>query len=85
MLLLLFHLFTFDYDSDLLHAPRLIAPLSLNAATFAAVLLSSRLRTALHAFGLISFSVEIFALYPILRQKIRVCALMIFLLLLLFV
>ena len=46
--------------------------ISLNAAIFASVLLASRLPSNSHVFGLLSFAVSLFALYPILRRLIKV-------------
>ncbi len=51
---------------------RFSAPVSLNAAVFASVLLGSRLQTDLHVFGIVSFAIEIFALFPILRHHMKV-------------
>ncbi|CAI9716318.1 phosphatidylinositol N-acetylglucosaminyltransferase subunit C-like [Octopus vulgaris] len=47
------------------------SPLSLNAAIFAAVCLASRLHTPLHAFSIVTFALEIFALWPMLRIELK--------------
>jgi len=44
----------------------------MNAAVSASVVLASRLPTGMSVFALVLFSVETFALYPILRQSIQV-------------
>ena len=46
--------------------------LSINAAVSAAVVLASRLDDDLAVFALMLFSVEAFALFPILRRRIQV-------------
>ncbi|XP_074653882.1 phosphatidylinositol N-acetylglucosaminyltransferase subunit C-like [Tubulanus polymorphus] len=45
--------------------------LSFNAAIFASVCLASRFDTTWHTFSTITFAVEIFALWPELRRKIK--------------
>lgn len=83
--LLAVHMFFHDYSyvngsthkfvlSTSIHAYilRFSAPVSLNAAIFASVLLASRLPSNLHVFALISIAIEIFALFPILRHYIKV-------------
>ncbi|KAI7899785.1 phosphatidylinositol N-acetylglucosaminyltransferase subunit C [Cokeromyces recurvatus] len=45
--------------------------LSTNAAIFASVLLASRLDTNIDVFGLLSFAVEWFSLFPIFRRQLR--------------
>ena len=66
------HLATHDYK--LSRAPSLRVPgaLSLNAALCASVLLASRLPTAALAFFCIALAVQLFALLPLLRN--RLCA-----------
>ena len=55
------------------HATRFDAPVSLNAAIFAAVLLASRLQYSYkHVFAVVVVAVEMFALFPILRHYIKV-------------
>ncbi|KAK2176341.1 hypothetical protein NP493_668g01054 [Ridgeia piscesae] len=61
---LLFH----DYGAD---AALVSQSLSLNAAMFASVCLASRLTTTVHAFATITFAVEMFALWPMLRRKLK--------------
>jgi hypothetical protein len=51
---------------------RIPGSLSTNAAIFASVLLASRLDTNLDVFGLLSFAVEWFALFPIFRRHLQV-------------
>lgn len=51
---------------------RIPGSLSTNAAIFASVLLASRLGTNLDVFGLLSFAVEWFALFPIFRRHLQV-------------
>jgi hypothetical protein len=46
--------------------------LSTNAAIFASVLLASRLDTNFDVFGLLSFAVEWFSLFPIFRRHLKV-------------
>ena len=46
--------------------------LSINAAVSAAVILASRLPDDLAMFALMLFSVEAFALFPILRRRLQV-------------
>lgn len=47
------------------------APVSLNAAIFASLLMASRLRSHSHAFVIISFAVELFALFPIMAHHLK--------------
>jgi phosphatidylinositol glycan class C protein len=54
---------------------RLMSVLSINAAISAAVVLASRLHDDLAVFALMLFSVEAFALFPILRRRVQVRAL----------
>jgi phosphatidylinositol N-acetylglucosaminyltransferase subunit C len=72
ILLLLVHIFFLDYrylnaSSDKVAA----APLSLNAAIFASVLLASRLSSVLDVFAFVLFAVEVFALSPVLRHHVK--------------
>ncbi|XP_013382168.1 phosphatidylinositol N-acetylglucosaminyltransferase subunit C [Lingula anatina] len=62
---LLFH----DYGAD---AAVVSGALSLNAAIFASVCLASRLHTTWHAFTTVTLAVEVFALWPVLRRKLKV-------------
>lgn len=70
-LLLLLHLFFHDYGYVNGDAKKFSAPVSLNAAIFASVLLASRVPSNLHVFGLISIAIELFALFPIIRHYLR--------------
>jgi len=47
------------------------APVSLNAAIFASLLMSSRMRSHSHAFVIIAFAVELFALFPIMAHHLK--------------
>lgn len=51
---------------------RIPGSLSTNAAIFASVLLASRLDTNIDVFGLLSFAVEWFSLFPIFRKHLKV-------------
>lgn len=51
---------------------RISDSLSTNAAIFASVLLASRLDTNVDVFGLLSFAVEWFSLFPIFRRHLSV-------------
>lgn len=48
--------------------------LSINAAISAAVVLASRLHEDLAVFALMLFSVEAFALFPVLRRRLQACS-----------
>lgn len=50
---------------------RIPGSLSTNAAIFASVLLASRLNTNTDVFGLLSFAVEWFSLFPIFRRHLK--------------
>ncbi|KAJ1968414.1 glycosylphosphatidylinositol anchor biosynthesis [Dimargaris xerosporica] len=65
---ILFH----DYRTNLSHNIEFPGSVALNTAVFACVLLASRLSTNLHAFGFMSFALEWFALFPILRRNLKV-------------
>jgi Phosphatidylinositol N-acetylglucosaminyltransferase len=58
--------------NSLLKAPRLTSVLSMNAAISASVVLASRLSTNVAVFALTLFSVQSFALFPILRVRLQV-------------
>lgn len=47
------------------------APVSLNAGIFASLLLASRLGSDSHAFVIIAFAVELFALFPIMVHHLK--------------
>ncbi|KAI9474165.1 MAG: phosphatidylinositol N-acetylglucosaminyltransferase subunit C [Benjaminiella poitrasii] len=53
------------------HNIKIPGSLSTNAAIFASVLLASRLNTIIDVFGLLSFAVEWFSLFPIFRRHLR--------------
>jgi len=71
LFLLFSHLVFHDYSFVNGYADSFSAPISLNAAIFASVLLASRLNSTLHVFSLISVSIEVFALSPILFHHIK--------------
>jgi len=48
--------------------------LSLNAAISGSVMLASRLPSTLHVFGLMLLAIEWFALFPMFRRYLHVCA-----------
>ena len=52
---------------------RVPGSLSLSAAMFASVCLASRLHTTWHAFATVTFSFQLFALWPVLRRRLQVC------------
>ena len=54
---------------------RLTSVLSMNAAISSSVVLASRLHQDLAVFSLILFSVQVFALFPMLRRRFQVCPL----------
>ncbi|RCH85134.1 hypothetical protein CU098_007506 [Rhizopus stolonifer] len=62
----LFH----DYNTQT-NAIKITGSLSTNAAIFASVLLASRLKTNTGVFGLLSFAVEWFSLFPIFRRHLK--------------
>jgi len=70
--LLICHLIFHDYAYVSGESKRFSAPVSLNGAIFASVMLGSRLQTSLHVFTLLTFSIELFALFPILRHHLKV-------------
>ncbi|CAB4389669.1 phosphatidylinositol N-acetylglucosaminyltransferase [Rhizophagus irregularis] len=64
---MLFH----DYGSENRTNIKFPGSLSTNAAIFSSVLLASRLPSNSHVFGLMSFAIEWFALFPIFRRYIK--------------
>ncbi|GAB0098199.1 Phosphatidylinositol N-acetylglucosaminyltransferase [Sergentomyia squamirostris] len=60
------HLIFFDYG---LEAHMVSRAISLNAAIFGSICLSSRLATSFHAFVLLATVVELFVLFPILLKR----------------
>jgi phosphatidylinositol glycan class C protein len=62
----------YSYAAFPVQRERLTSVLSINAAISAAVVLASRLHNDLAVFALMLFSVEAFALFPILRRRIQV-------------
>eukprot|EP00163_Fabomonas_tropica_P028606 TRINITY_DN5863_c0_g1_i1.p1 TRINITY_DN5863_c0_g1~~TRINITY_DN5863_c0_g1_i1.p1 ORF type:complete len:239 (+),score=16.41 TRINITY_DN5863_c0_g1_i1:476-1192(+) len=67
---MLIHLFFHEYRQNVPDT-RFTWTLSLNAAIFASVLLSSRLRTQVQVFALVYMAIELFAGLPLLRKMIR--------------
>ncbi|XP_059613744.1 phosphatidylinositol N-acetylglucosaminyltransferase subunit C [Phlebotomus argentipes] len=61
------HLIFFDYG---LEAHMVSRAISLNAAIFGSICLSSRLATSFHAFVLLATVVELFVLLPILQRRL---------------
>jgi len=61
----------YSYAAFPVQRERLTSVLSINAAISAAVVLASRLHDDLAVFALMLFSVEAFALFPILRRRIQ--------------
>ncbi|XP_049632534.1 phosphatidylinositol N-acetylglucosaminyltransferase subunit C [Suncus etruscus] len=68
--MLLGHLIFFDYGAN---AAIVSSTLSLNMAIFASVCLASRLPRSLHAFIMVTFAIQIFALWPMLQKKLKAC------------
>lgn len=66
--MLLGHLIFFDYGAS---AAIVSSTLSLNMAIFASVCLASRLPRSLHAFLMVTFAIQIFALWPMLQKKLK--------------
>ncbi|XP_019572638.1 phosphatidylinositol N-acetylglucosaminyltransferase subunit C isoform X1 [Rhinolophus sinicus] len=66
--MLLGHLVFFDYGAN---AAIVSSTLSLNMAIFASVCLASRLPRSLHAFIMVTFAIQIFALWPMLQKKLK--------------
>ena len=65
--------FLFDEDGKLMDfALRLTAVLSVNAGMAASVLLASRLMNDISVFALMVFSIQMLALFPILRTRMLV-------------
>ncbi|NWH69496.1 PIGC acetylglucosaminyltransferase, partial [Piaya cayana] len=67
-LMLLGHLIFFDYGAN---AAIVSSTLSLNMAIFASVCLASRLPRSLHTFVVVTFAMQIFALWPMLQKKLK--------------
>ncbi|CAD5116890.1 DgyrCDS5734 [Dimorphilus gyrociliatus] len=61
---ILFH----DYGAN---AAMVSDSLSFNAGIFASVCLASRLETTWHAFATVTLAIELFALWPVLRRKLK--------------
>ncbi|XP_078498556.1 phosphatidylinositol N-acetylglucosaminyltransferase subunit C [Lissotriton helveticus] len=68
VLMLLGHLIFFDYGAN---AAIVSSTLSLNMAIFASVCLASRLPKSLHTFVMVTFAIQIFALWPALQKKLK--------------
>ncbi|XP_062989186.1 phosphatidylinositol N-acetylglucosaminyltransferase subunit C [Elgaria multicarinata webbii] len=67
-LMLIGHLIFYDYGAN---AAIVSSTLSLNMAIFASVCLASRLPRSLHAFVMVTFAIQIFALWPMLQKKLK--------------
>ncbi|XP_060630324.2 phosphatidylinositol N-acetylglucosaminyltransferase subunit C [Anolis sagrei] len=67
-LMLLGHLIFYDYGAN---AAIVSSTLSLNMAIFASVCLASRLPCSFHAFVMVTFAIQIFALWPMLQKKLK--------------
>jgi phosphatidylinositol glycan class C protein len=61
----------YSYSASPVQRERLTSVLSINAAISAAVVLASRLHEDLAVFALMLFSVEAFALFPVLRRRLQ--------------
>eukprot|EP01128_Nolandella_sp_AFSM9_P000567 TRINITY_DN10718_c0_g1_i1.p1 TRINITY_DN10718_c0_g1~~TRINITY_DN10718_c0_g1_i1.p1 ORF type:complete len:331 (-),score=29.54 TRINITY_DN10718_c0_g1_i1:153-1145(-) len=70
--LFIVHLFTQDYSYLSGLSQKFTAPVSLNAAIFASIILVSRLPSIHHTFAMVLIAIELFALLPILRHIIKV-------------
>ncbi|KAF9578813.1 hypothetical protein BGW38_005219 [Lunasporangiospora selenospora] len=71
VILFLANLAFHDYGSGNRRNIKYPGSLSTNAAIFASVVLASRFPTNIHVFSLMSFAVEWFALFPMLRRQVR--------------
>ncbi|KAG0200617.1 hypothetical protein BGX28_006349 [Mortierella sp. GBA30] len=71
VLLFLANLAFHDYGSGNRRNIKYPGSLSTNAAIFASVVLASRFKMHMHVFGLMSFAVEWFALFPMLRRQVK--------------
>ncbi len=67
--LLLLHLFTQDYSFMNGYSTKMQAAISLNSILFVSVLFASQLPSYLHSFSIITFCIELFALFPIAKQQ----------------
>ncbi|XP_048657615.1 phosphatidylinositol N-acetylglucosaminyltransferase subunit C-like [Marmota marmota marmota] len=67
---LLGHLIFFDSGAN---DPIVSSTLSLNMAIFASVCLASRLPQSVPAFVMVTFAIQIFALWPMLQKKLKAC------------
>ena len=70
--IIFFNIFQLIFSSFSFLFKRFQAPVSLNAAIFASVLLGSRLPSTVHVFALIFLAIILFALFPIMRHHLRV-------------
>ncbi|KAL4210743.1 phosphatidylinositol N-acetylglucosaminyltransferase [Rhizopus microsporus] len=66
----LIHVLFHDYSTQM-NTIKIPGSMSTNAAIFASVLLASRLETNTDVFGLLSFAVEWFSLFPIFKRHLR--------------
>ncbi|XP_035684528.1 phosphatidylinositol N-acetylglucosaminyltransferase subunit C-like isoform X1 [Branchiostoma floridae] len=62
------NILVFDYGTT---AAIVSESMSFNLAMFGSMCLASRLTTVLHTFSIVSFAVEVFALWPELRRKVQ--------------
>ncbi|KAK7095266.1 hypothetical protein V1264_006697 [Littorina saxatilis] len=67
-IMLLANLLCHDYTAA---SNRVPGALSLSGAIFASVCLASRLHTTWHAFATVTFSFQLFALWPVLRRRLQ--------------
>ncbi|KAK3088366.1 hypothetical protein FSP39_018252 [Pinctada imbricata] len=67
-LMLLANLLFHNYGAD---AAMVSEALSLNAGFFASVCLASRLHTSWHSFAIVSFSLQVFGLWPMFRKQLK--------------
>merc|ERR1712080_336987 len=71
IMLMLIHVVLQDYGFILGSSDNFQAPVSLNAAIFASVLLGSRLPSTIQVFQLMFLAILLFALFPILRHYLK--------------
>merc|ERR1712137_138601 len=71
IMLMSIHIVSHDYGYVLGSSDNFQAPVSLNAAIFASVLLGSRLPSTTHVFLLMFLAVLLFALFPIMRHHLK--------------
>merc|ERR1712137_547593 len=71
IMLMIIHVVSHDYGYVIGSADNFQAPVSLNAAIFASVLLGSRLPSTVHVFQLMFLAILLFALFPIMRHYLK--------------